>query len=170
MKTALQFDFTVDKENKTITVKREFNANLELVWKAWTTAELLDRWWAPKPWVAKTKSMDFREGGQWLYAMVSPENEKHWSRLDYEAIERLKSFSALDAFCDENGEINTAFGRTLWKNEFSENKVETTTVSMTLRYDSLENLEKHIEMGFKEGFTMGLNQLDELLKTLKNGQ
>src|SRR5690606_33534001 len=163
MNRNLLFDFVVNKENNTILVKREFNANLELVWKAWTTAELLDRWWAPKPYRVETKAMDFREGGQWLYAMISPENDKHWSRLDYEAIEHLKSFSALDAFCDEKGVINTAFGRTLWNNEFNENKAETTTVSMTLRYDSLENLEKHIEMGFKEGFTMGLQNLDELL-------
>jgi uncharacterized protein YndB with AHSA1/START domain len=57
-------------------VTREFDANSDLVWKAWTTAELLDQWWAPKPYRAETKSLDFREGGVWLYAMVSPENEK----------------------------------------------------------------------------------------------
>lgn len=49
MNTPLLFDFSVNKENKTIHVTREFAANRELVWKAWTTAELLDQWWAPKP-------------------------------------------------------------------------------------------------------------------------
>lgn len=53
MKNDLLFDFTVSKENKTIHIKREFNANLELVWQAWTTAELLDQWWAPKPYQNK---------------------------------------------------------------------------------------------------------------------
>jgi len=43
MKTNLQFAFTVNKENKTIHVAREFDANLDLVWKAWTTPELLDQ-------------------------------------------------------------------------------------------------------------------------------
>jgi uncharacterized protein YndB with AHSA1/START domain len=72
MNSNLQFDFLVDKESNTITVKREFAANRQLVWSAYTESELLDQWFAPKPWKARTKTMDFREGGHWLYAMVSP--------------------------------------------------------------------------------------------------
>ena len=63
MHPALQFDFTVDKENNRIYVSREFNASLALLWDAWTQPEILDLWWAPKPYQNKTKSMDFREGG-----------------------------------------------------------------------------------------------------------
>ena len=51
-----------DLPNKRITVTRNFEAPLEQVWKALTEKDLLDQWWAPKPWKAKTKSMDFREG------------------------------------------------------------------------------------------------------------
>ena len=78
MKSPLLFDFTVNKENNSVQVTREFNADLPLVWEAWTNPEILDQWWAPKPYQTKTKSMDFRVGGVWLYAMVSPENETHW--------------------------------------------------------------------------------------------
>lgn len=81
MKSNLIFDFTVDKENKTIHVARRFDAEVPLVWQAWTTPELLDQWWGPEPWRAETKSMDFRVGGHWLYAMVGPEGEKHWSKV-----------------------------------------------------------------------------------------
>lgn len=167
MKTNLLFDFTVNKENKTIHVTREFDAKLQLVWQAWTTAEILDQWWAPKPWKAETKSIDFSEGGYWLYAMVSPEGEKHWSIVNYISIENEKSFTEKDGFCDENGKMNPDFPQNLWKNQFSP-KEEQTLVSITLTFNTLEDLEKIIEMGFKEGFTMGLNQLDELLTTLKN--
>ena len=90
MKSNLLFDFTVNKENKTIHIKREFDASIELVWKAWTKAELLDQWWAPKPYHIETKSLDIRVGGMWLYAMVSPENEKMWCKADYKAIESRK--------------------------------------------------------------------------------
>lgn len=166
MNSNLLFDFSVNKENKTIHVKREFNANLELVWQAWTTAELLDKWWAPLPFRNHTKSLDFRNGGLWHYAMIGPENETHWCRFDYEAIDTQKSFSGLDAFCDEDGNINTSFSRMHWKNDFSESTA-LTTVNITISADTLETFEKIIEMGFKEGFTMGLNQLDELLLTLK---
>ena len=66
MKTALQFDFTINKETNTVHVTREFNAGVEMVWEAWTNPEILDQWWAPKPYRTVTKSMDFREGGTWL--------------------------------------------------------------------------------------------------------
>ncbi|HET9431891.1 MAG TPA: SRPBCC domain-containing protein, partial [Chitinophagaceae bacterium] len=167
MNSTLLFDFTVNKDNNTIDVKREFNANLELVWKAWTTAELLDQWWGPKPWKAETKTMDFREGGFWLYAMVGPKGEKHWSKANYISIEKEKSFTAKDGFCDENGTMNPAFPQNLWENKFTAkgSKVE---VDILFTFATLADLEKTIEMNFKEGFTIGLQQLDELLLTLKN--
>ncbi len=166
MNSNLLFDFSVNKENKTIHVKREFAAGLELVWKAWTTAELLDQWWAPKPFRNQTKAMDFRKGGFWLYAMISPENETHWCRLDYQEIDTLKSFSGLDAFCDEQGVIVPNFPRMEWNNVFNEES-SNTFVNISIYFDKLEDLEKIIEMGFKEGFTMGMENLDELLITLK---
>lgn len=159
----LLFDFVVNKENKTIQVKREFAAGLDLVWDAWTKPELLDLWWAPKPYQTKTKSMDFKEGGYWLYAMVSPENVAHWCRLDYKKIERLIMFSALDAFCDEVGNINQDFPRSFWTNSFNEN-ADNTTVDITIVYNELADLEKIIGLGFKEGFTMALGNLDQYIE------
>ena len=83
MNPNLFFDFSVNKDTNTINVKREFAADLPLVWDAWTKPELLDQWFAPKPYRTRTKSMDFREGGAWLYAMISPENITHWCRTGY---------------------------------------------------------------------------------------
>lgn len=163
MNSNLLFDFTVDKEKNTVNVKREFAADLNMVWDAWTKPELLDLWWAPKPYQTKTKSMDFREGGFWLYAMVSPEGEKHWCKNEYHKIEIKKSFSGLDAFCDENGTINTDFPRTLWTNVFSVSN-NNTLVTITAKYESLADLEKIISMGFKEGFTMALGNLDQYIE------
>jgi uncharacterized protein YndB with AHSA1/START domain len=167
MNPALTFDFTVNKEQKTIHVVRQFAANVELVWKAWTNPEILDQWWAPKPYQTKTKSMDFREGGCWLYAMYSPENVAHWCRADYTKIEHQKYFTGLDAFCDENGNINTEFPRSQWHNEFKKTG-ENTTVNVTIKHENLADLEKIIAMGFKEGFTMALGNLDEYLKKLNS--
>lgn len=161
----LLFDFSVDKENNTILVKREFAARLELVWDAWTKPELLDKWWAPKPYRTETKSMDFREGGIWLYAMISPENKKLWCKAAYKTIDPQKNFSYSDAFCDENGKENTKKPVSFWTNIFSEND-GITTVNITLKQNSLADLEKIIEMGFKEGFTMALGNLDDWIATL----
>lgn len=170
MKSILKFDFTVDKENNTIHVTRDFDAPLQLVWKAWTVPEILDQWWGPKPWRAETKSMDFREGGHWLYAMVGPEGEKHWSMSTFLSIEIEQKITSKGGFSDEHGVINTDLPRDVFESQFDamDNK---TRVNVTLSFESLEDLEQNLAMGFQEGFTMGLNQLDELLEKLqKNAQ
>jgi len=159
----LHFDFTVNKDNNTIHVEREFAGDLETVWDCWTRPELLDQWWAPKPYRTQTKSMDFREGGSWLYAMISPENIAHWCRADYQSIDLHKSFSGLDAFCDEKGQINTEFPRSLWNNRFSTG-AGVTRVNITIQHKTLADVEKIISMGFKEGFTMALENLDQYLE------
>lgn len=166
MNSNLFFDFSVNKENNTITINREFNAPVPLVWKAWTTPELLDQWWAPLPFRNRTKTLDLRVGGYWLYAMVGPENETHWARFDYERIDVERGYSGEDAFCDEAGNINTDFDRMHWDNVFSEAEGRT-RVDITVTVGSWDTLEKIIQMGFKEGFTMGLDQLDALLKELQ---
>jgi uncharacterized protein YndB with AHSA1/START domain len=163
MKSNLLMNFSVDKENSRVNVEREFAAPVGKVWAAWTQSELLDQWWAPRPWKARTKSQDFREGGSWLYAMVGPEGEEHWAKLDYKTINPQKSFSGIDAFCDENGTLNEEFARSTWTNTFTEAD-GTTTVSVVIQYDKYEDIEQIMQMGFKEGFTMALGNLDELLE------
>ena len=165
MKNNLLFDFTVDKTTKTVFVNREFDAGLSLVWDAFTKQEILDQWWAPKPWAAKTKIMNFEVGGRRFYAMVSPEGQEHWSIQKFTSISPKTNFKYLNAFADaaENPELPGSE----WDLNFSEQD-GTTKVSITIYNESLERMEKMIEMGFQGGFTMGLQQLDELLLTLKN--
>lgn len=166
MKSNLQFDFVTNKENSSITIKREFAAEKELVWQAYTDSAILDQWWAPKPWTARTKTMNFTEGGHWLYAMVSPEGDEHWARMDYQKIDPENSYVGIDAFCHPNGEVNTAMPRANWNANFEE-RGDHTLVTNIVKYDSLEQLEMVIKMGMKEGITMTMEFLDQLLLTLK---
>ncbi|WP_126970444.1 SRPBCC domain-containing protein [Gynurincola endophyticus] len=164
MKPAILMNFSVEKEKKQIHVERSFDAPVTLVWKAWTTAEILDKWWAPQPYKVETKKMEFKEGGRWLYAMVGPEGDKHWSFADYIKINPEDFFSCKDGFCDENGNINTSFPRSVWNLTFKADG-EQSVVDIVIQYDQLTDLEKIVEMGFKEGFTMGLENLDHYLNT-----
>ncbi len=66
------FAFETDSTSRKIYIVREFNAPIEKIWKAWTDPEILDKWWAPKPSKVVTKIMDFRVGGMWQFAMVTP--------------------------------------------------------------------------------------------------
>lgn len=157
------FEFILNQEHNSIRIKREFSADLTLVWSAWTQAELLDQWWAPKPYKAQTKSMDFREGGTWLYAMEGPEDTPHWCKADYQSIDPMKSYTGLDAFCDENGIVNSDFPRSKWNISFSSSE-NGTLVEIEITYAQWSDLEKIIELGFREGFTMALGNLDQYLE------
>lgn len=155
-----------DLKARTILIAREFNAPLENVWRAYTESKLLEQWWAPSPWRAETKHMDFSVGGYWLYAMVSPENQKHWGRMNYLAIDHLKSFDLEDVFCDENGnrnnELPISSGQTIFSSTPNGTKVE-----FRMTYATELDLQKIVEMGFEQGITQCLDQLEELFKQNK---
>jgi uncharacterized protein YndB with AHSA1/START domain len=169
----LQFDFTVDKSTNSVLVTREFNAELPLVWDAFTKQEILDQWWAPKPFTSKTKFMNFKEGGRRFYAMVSPEGHESWQIQDYTSISPKTNFKYLSVFADKDETPHLPGSN--WDLNFTEQNARPgdpvgrgiTKVSITIYNESLERMEKMIEMGFKEGFTMTLNELNELLTTLK---
>jgi PhnB protein len=154
--------FTKDIPSKQLTIVKDFDAPVDLVWKAWTQSDILDQWWAPKPWKAETKTMDFRVGGKWLYCMVGPNGEKHWCRVDYKAIEPQVSISSDSAFVDEEGQTNTNLPSWNWLQQFRQTS-NGMTVTVVLTFGSEASMEEIITMGFQQGFTMGLSNLDEYL-------
>jgi uncharacterized protein YndB with AHSA1/START domain len=164
MKNSLLFDFTVDKATRMVFVKREFNAGLSLVWDAFTKQEILDQWWAPKPWTSKTKYMDFKVGGRRFYAMVSPDGQESWQIQDFTSISPKTNFKYLSVFADKDE--NPHLPGSNWDLNFGEQN-GITKVSISIHNESLERMEKMLEMGFKEGFTATLNYLEQLLITVK---
>lgn len=163
MTTNLQFDFTVDKASKTVFITREFDAGLSLVWDAFTKQELLDQWVAPKPYASRTKHMNFEVGGRRFYAMVSPDGKESWLIQKYTSITPKTNFKLFNAFADKDE--NPELPGSDWDYNFSE-QGQTTKVSITIYNESLARMERMIEMGFKEGYTASIKNLDELLATL----
>ncbi|MFL5742102.1 MAG: SRPBCC domain-containing protein [Flavisolibacter sp.] len=163
MTNNLLFDFAVDKTAQTVSITREFDAELSLVWDAFTKPELLDQWYAPKPWVSKTKYMDFKVGGRRFFAMVSPEGQERWSIQKYTSISPKTNFKFFNAFADEDE--NPQLPGSDWDLNFVEQN-GTTKVSIAIYNESLERMERMMAMGFNEGFTATLNNLKNLLATL----
>lgn len=162
---SLLFDFTVDKATKTVTITREFDAEQSLVWAAFTQKEILDQWWAPKPYASKTIDMDFVVGGRRFYAMVSEDGlALNYSIQSYTAITLITHFKFESVFADKDE--NPFPPGSHWDLTFSE-KNGITTVNISIYNESLERMERMIEMGFKEGFTATLTELGNLLHTLK---
>jgi uncharacterized protein YndB with AHSA1/START domain len=107
--------------------------------------------------------MDFSNGGHWLYAMVSPENQKHWGKMNFLAIDELVSYVIEDEFCDEDGNTNTELPTSHGKNMFTKTESGTLVTFKTV-YNSEEEVHKLIEMGFEQGITMTFEELATMLE------
>lgn len=158
----MEMEFIVDKETKTVSITKEFAAELALVWDAYTKQELLDQWYAPKPYGCRTKHMNFEVGGRRFYAMVSPEGEERWCVKEFTSITPKTNFKMYSTFADKDE--NRELPGSKWDVNFSEND-GTTKVSITIYNESLVRLANVID-GFKEGMTQTLNNLEELLTKL----
>jgi uncharacterized protein YndB with AHSA1/START domain len=161
----LLFDFTVDESTNSILITREFEAELSLVWDAFTQQEILDQWWAPKPLVSKTKVMNFEAGGRRFYSMVWPEGQEYWGVEKYTFINPKTNIKMLTSFTDKDENINAGLPTSEWDLNFSEQN-GITKLSIVIKNKTLADIETIIQMGFKEGFTMTLNELENLLPTL----
>ncbi|MEP7278006.1 MAG: SRPBCC domain-containing protein [Bacteroidota bacterium] len=162
MMTKNKARFTKNAKTKTVTVTKEIDAAVEQVWEAWTNAAQLDKWWGPKPWKAVTKKMDFREGGSWVYKMQGPNGEEQWDKIEFTSIDAPRQFNATDLFTDEKGNKNAAMPSTHWKNSFTKTS-NGTRINVELIFGTKEDMDKILKTGFEEGFSKGLEQLDELL-------
>jgi len=156
-------DFIVNKETKTVLITAEFDAERDLVWDAYTKPELLDQWWAPKPFSSRTKVMDFEVGGRRFYAMVSPDGQERWVLQKYTSITPKTNFKLFNTFAD--AEENMELPGSDWDLSFSEQGGKT-TVRVSIYNESLERLERMIEFGFVEGTEAQLKNLEELLKKM----
>ena len=163
MKNELLYDFTVDRPSKTVFITREFAAELQLVWDAFTKPEILDQWVAPKPWLSRTEYMNFKVGGKRFYAMVSPEGVERWSIQEFTSITPGKGFTMYNTFSDK--EENRALPGSEWRYDFTEQD-GITKVSIIIKNESLERMDKLIEMGFVQGFKATIDNLEDLLSEL----
>lgn len=166
MRPDLRFEFDIDEGRRTITVAREFDGRRQVVWDCHTKRELLDQWFAPKGLTTQTKRMDFRAGGYWHYAMLTPDGQKFWNRLDYKTIDPIDGYTAQDGFCDEAGAVNPDMPGSHWDVAFADEGART-LVTTVVAYASPEALQAAIGMGLKDGMASTLERLDDLLPTLQ---
>lgn len=160
----MEMEFIVNKEIKTVTITKEFDAGLSLVWDAYTKAELLDQWWAPKPFESRTKVLDFEVGGRRFYAMVGPDGTERWAVQRYTSINPKTNFKFFNAFAD--ADENLQLPGSDWNFDFID-QGEATTVSVSIYNESLERMEMILASGFTEGVKSQLQNLVELLAELK---
>ncbi|HEY1294993.1 MAG TPA: SRPBCC domain-containing protein [Chloroflexota bacterium] len=86
-----------------LVVTRVFDAPVERLWRAWSSAEDVKQWWGPRGFTAPVAKMDFREGGSSLVCMRAPDGMEFWNTWSYQRIDPLKRIEHVMGFADKDG-------------------------------------------------------------------
>lgn len=95
-------------------IARTFAAPRELVWKAWTEADRLPRWWGPTGFAVQVGTLNVRPGGTFHYAMRGPGNAVLWGLFQYREVEAPERLVFLNSFSNAAGEVVRAPFNGLW--------------------------------------------------------
>ena len=145
--------------DKQILITREFAAPKHLVYKAWTTPELIKRWWSAKRGEVTVADVDLRVGGAWRYAMVTDEGFEVAFHGEYREIipnERIVSTEVYEGM-PEGEAVNTL--------TFTEEDGRT-TVTLLVQHQSKEHRDAHINSGMEAGLQDALDLLEEVAVSL----
>jgi uncharacterized protein YndB with AHSA1/START domain len=143
-----------------ILITREFDAPRDLVYKAWTTPELVRRWWSANRGEVTTCEIDLRVGGTWRYVMVADGGVEVAFHGEYREIvpnERIVSTEVFEGMPDAEA-LNTltlaeADGRT--------------TLTLLVQHESKEHRDAHINSGMEDGLQDALDLLEQVAVSLR---
>jgi len=143
-----------------ILITREFDAPKHLVYKAWTTPELVGRWWHANRGEVKSIEIDLRVGGGWRYVMETPDGLEvafHGEYRELVADERIVSTEVYEGFPD--GEAVDTLTLT--------EEGGRTTLSILVQHTSREHRDAHIESGMEDGLQDALDLLEQVAASLR---
>ena len=144
-----------------ILIVRQFDAPRELVWKAYTTPELVRRWWHANRGEMTVCEIDLRLGGKWRYAMEAPgfgEVAFHGEYREIVPNERLVSTEAYEGIPDADAH---AAVDTLTLSETGGR----TTLTILVEHPTKEGRDMHIASGMEDGLQDALDLLEQVART-----
>jgi uncharacterized protein YndB with AHSA1/START domain len=148
-----------------ILITREFDAPRHLVWRAWTTPELVARWWHAKRGEVTVVEMDLRVGGRWRQVMVTDDGTEvgfHGRYLEIVPGERLVSTEVYEGLPDGVSEED---GATVNTATFAEADGRT-TLTLLIEATSRTSRDAIIESGMEGGLQDALDLLEETARSL----
>jgi uncharacterized protein YndB with AHSA1/START domain len=154
-----------DPEALTLVLVAEFDADLERVWQLWADPRQLERWWGPPTWPATFEAFDLRPGGRATYYMTGPEGEKAGGMWEFTAVSAPTSLAFEDRFADDDGNPAPDMPVTHGATELEPigGDVVRTRMTISSRFDSVEQLDQLVAMGMEEGLRGAVGQIDALL-------
>lgn len=152
-----------------LVITRLFNAPVELVWEAWTTAENIARWWGPKGFTTTVKELNFRPGGRWEFIMIDEQGNEYPALGVFKEIVHHKKITSTDEFGSEAHLFNNPdFPRVKLFTTLFEERGDTTQLTLIYDHVSLEDKEKHVNMGVIGGWNTSLDKLEHYFQTQGN--
>jgi uncharacterized protein YndB with AHSA1/START domain len=158
-----------DLEAKTLTIERSFDAPKEKLWRAYADKDWFVKWWGPEGWETTVKEFDFKPDGRNHYCMKCVDKEQgewygqeSWGLMKFGDINEPDRFDYLDYFSDAEGKIAEGMPATAISIELREADGQTTLVTVC-KTETVEELEKLVNMGMIEGFSSSINRLEKLL-------
>jgi uncharacterized protein YndB with AHSA1/START domain len=142
-----------------ILITREFDAPRRLVYRAWTTPELIKRWWAGNRGKVTSVEVDLRPGGSWRYVMTANGGFEVAFHGEYQEIvpdERIVSTEVFEGMPDAAA-LSTA--------TFTEQDGRT-TLSLLVQHQSKENRDAHVKSGMEAGLQESMSHLEEVARSL----
>jgi uncharacterized protein YndB with AHSA1/START domain len=147
-----------DAKNRTLTMRKVFNAPVKFIWDAWTQPEHIVQWWAPKGMKIKVIEHDFRVGGKWKYSMPMPDGNEFISDGEYLEIVTLKKIVTTANFkpMTEGVEIHALF----------EADGDKTNFTFSVVHPTEEYCKQQEKMGFYNGWGSAFDRLETLVTPL----
>jgi uncharacterized protein YndB with AHSA1/START domain len=159
--------FTI--EGTTLIIERILKAPKETIWEAWANPELFAIWWGPRGWITTVAEHDFINGGSLRYGMKCEDKaqiewygQESWGKMVFENVHPHDSFSYIDYFTDDKGNITEGMPSVKTINTLEQVSEGTRFVSRGI-YDSPEDLKTVMDMGMEEGVRQTWDRLEELL-------
>ena len=153
---------TSDTATLTMTIVADRGAPPKRAWQIWVDPRQLERWWGPLTYPATFEQHDVVVGGRSSYYMTGPDGEKSHGWWRFLAIDEPHSLEFEDGFADEAGVPNPSMPTTRARVELQD-AANGTRMTVTSRFETLEQMEQLVAMGMPEGMTLAMGQIDEIL-------
>jgi uncharacterized protein YndB with AHSA1/START domain len=143
-----------------IMITRQFDAPRHLVYRAWTTPDLIRRWWAGDRGEVTSAEVDLRPGGSWRYVMTANGGFEVAFHGEYREIvpdQRIVSTEVFEGMPDAAAVSTATFA----------GQDGQTTLTILVEHSSQEHRDMHLNSGMEEGMNESLDHLEQVAASLR---
>ncbi|HVB70387.1 MAG TPA: SRPBCC domain-containing protein [Acidimicrobiales bacterium] len=152
-----------DLDALTVTVTAEFDASTERVWQLWEDPRQLERWWGPPTYPATFVDHDLTVGGRVTYFMTGPDGDQPRGIWRVVEVDKPRRLEIENGFADESGKLVVDAPLMIMRVALTERDAGGTRMTIETSFASRGDMDRVLTMGFEEGITAAMGQIDGIL-------